>query len=1502
MAMEAAAQEVRRILCHNDILQAHNYLTTVQRSIEENQHDLHGIIGNSYRDLLAACDGVVGMGRDCADVLDMESAMDRAGAAGGAGTIQVPPRCAARARRRQRIAASTAESTANTAVAGAPPPPPPPPPPALPALPLPLPTAPPPHRESGAADTRNELNDALQALHLEYMAVESAELTGAPTHPGALAGTAAESHSEAALVALEQDTPLLHLAQQLRRVQCALQRCCGALVDRDSAASRPPSWVCALQRRASALETRLVKFMIQRLRRAADAIAVVTWRCAESAADAQTRDTAELRRLVSTCTIFAECHGALRALRESPTLMRALVACAPGAALPVLRQTSPETDGTAAAAAAAVATPEAAVAALCRIAALDVNDVVAAALGGGGGVTAAAAADPCVLLAAVLAVLLVREAQQSAARWAAMDRRDTRVFATAAYTAALGLRGGAAARRGETITNTAWALRCFTGLSWLLRGFSVYVDVLRSVAESPAEMGGADCETVVLHLLHRISSEGESEAAAAAAVRRRPASGSAPSLDELLQWRLRHIGDGSGGGAGDGGVPPLPLPGNPSMQEGGGGGVPSPAAAAARRRCYVALLRSSTATVPELQATGAASTTAARGADAAPPRTAATAAVAAAADVTEPLRRVCQELLGPCVSSLVVLLAQDPVTLTRFGGEDQRSSSGASAAVEALRGAMSGALQRHASTTASDVRGRRPGCTPPDLSRLGRTWATVDAPRWWTALEAATLRAALQGCASVALESITFIDACVGCAISSAAAQLRHEEKEEEGGRGSGDSSNSGADEDAAWAGLLSTLRRHTLPTTAPSTSAAAAEAGICWDRLRPAAATTASVAVAAAAAAAASSTAGGALFRGEMLECGRAAASAAQLPQMPPATPASATGGAADVVLSELQQQQLVQLLGGMRALPYPHSCAQETDVAAGAEVNRDDGCCGGHLVGLLRCCLRTLVDVVPTGRGVGDGGDAGALRTRVVDWLAAALGRVAAQLPRGDAPPTPLTDTATVVHCYELALLVQVYADALGRLRATASASEAARVQPLCAEAERLYAELQAPWQALLVTGFRVALGRAYGTARRTRASGDDDEPARQLQQQQQQQHSLDVAAVRRAPVASHGAACPVQPTYAVTALMQATLRRLHHALYGVESTYGVAAAAGKPAGGAHVLTLLVAAAERQRVLQRLEAAAVDFFEQELCARVEDGMRAAAPADGVGSVGSADAVAPVHAAAACLQYTLDALFLSSVLCPHSATDAARPAWGLSVGGAGGSNTAGDAGAEAVVSWLLSGPLLRVVRRLEAACDSLRWRSALPSLIAAHRQFIEASALLWVVAGGDVGERRTVAATAAAAGATAVRGSGGGGATGVAESSLHPRERVDRLTLLPIAASYAAAMAAAAAAATHSTNGLPASAAAVAPHQPFTLVAPTAAALSPLPSTAAPSPLSVHGAISATAPSLPYSVSGMYDAAAATVGGVGAVPAGASAAAAAAANSLWGTTQRGWSQWWGAA
>ncbi|EAN99217.1 hypothetical protein C3747_32g177 [Trypanosoma cruzi] len=72
MSSEEAVQEVRRIFTNNTVEQVRDYLSTITRGIQESDYRLKQIVGQSYRDLIAACDKVVGMEQTCRKLLQMQ--------------------------------------------------------------------------------------------------------------------------------------------------------------------------------------------------------------------------------------------------------------------------------------------------------------------------------------------------------------------------------------------------------------------------------------------------------------------------------------------------------------------------------------------------------------------------------------------------------------------------------------------------------------------------------------------------------------------------------------------------------------------------------------------------------------------------------------------------------------------------------------------------------------------------------------------------------------------------------------------------------------------------------------------------------------------------------------------------------------------------------------------------------------------------------------------------------------------------------------------------------------------------------------------------------------------------------------------------------------------------------------------------------------------------------------------------------------------------------------
>ncbi|KAG5512444.1 hypothetical protein GH5_08408 [Leishmania sp. Ghana 2012 LV757] len=1971
--MEEAAQEVRRILRQNDVEEALHYLSTVTRSIEANQHDLRAIIGNSYRDLLNACDGVVGMEQDCADILTIEEAIERVGAEhdiDSRGNTEVdaepllpPSWFSARLRRQRRAAAAAvtttirshnasfatpsrrsatkgytvtnggrrgertrdaeaaaaaaADATAAAAAAAAregydvnakrtglhPAS-------ALPIVELPLPYVVPagpnikgtPHSAVVDEDTstgtlaaqRMRLGDELQALHLDYMtlaaatasmaegtAAVDAELRSLLSNSSTLASLSLPAHQhgevpdsldacctaraasyrdagdaviqkkrEDILCSLERDLPLLRLARRLSRVQASLRvyaggsdgvrssacagdaatassaALAGLSANRMSLAKRPPSWVAGFERRATTLEVRLVKLILQRLRRAAHSYAWLAEQrnrfarqsskhssgaeSAQSSAAAKAMRAAENRFLVYVWVIFAQCHGAVRALRDSPTLVNALVACVPGAALPVKRALLQAMQGTApAVSSAANMSLGSAADALFHLASGDVRTIVSVVMHGAtplasaragptaGDTVLSCAADPCRMLLAFLAVLLLRESQLSAMRWAAAapsclsavssstvaqpetvadassqlssflpdDRVGTQstvaaasgkldcsrsegdvallspstappepsVFATATHLSAVGLAAAAAGgsetpttttvTAGNEIPNTAWALRCFSGLSYLLRAFADYVDLVQAASVAvPSAPEALDEETTVLRLLQGVclAEEADSEdqlwpadhSSGVAVGKCQDGEQSlftppihaagARSLDELLQWRLRNAGGCvvASSAAEDSSSTPLvsltatdasvlsPLVGSNGLLMTPVRGLYSVAAAnaepgavlqsaaAARRRAYVELLRASVNTVDELQAISASSATADERSHSVRADSAVTGAASAASGATDllsPLRFVCQELLAPCVSSLVILLARDPVALAvHNGGQSCSDTTPARHAVrDALRRLIQHSVQRRA---LSGTPGPR---RPFDISCLGQTWATIDEARWWELMEQATMNAALQRCVTVALESVSFVDICVAQGLVASAFRMLQSSADanntELGERVS--SSNRGGTAhhsdtaasalERTWSALFAVLRLHALSSGDPVSKAgeagtyegaeggsgAGAEqrsthrfiggtssvpvrgncgrradgeslmssmTGICWDRFRSPTATR----VANSTRRSLRTTLSEGMFREEGLEWGRAACRAAQLP-FSAMCGVSETGrprqtvdaAAASAGLSASQQAQLAKILSVMRDTLFPTSeascCAEhdtDSDTRPGAlHMN-------GHAAELLQRCLLALVDAVQAQTAAAQtlATDVSArlmqsapppLHMRIVGWLEDALHRVALQLRDAETGAPPSGANASVVHSYELSLLVRVYSMVLQRLQTVTLPSEAARVQQLCAEAEALYERTQAPWQDMLIRCYRAALQQVYASLLRPREGGEDEPghsaaSSRSGAALRRLAYVTDSTAWVRVPRAgqvplhdssaseSPGVAYPAQPTPALMTLTQAVLRHLHQALYGAPSVFGdspaplmsfesndgahsgVAAVSGKEQGAAASATAsagfsgastrrlcaLVTEKEQQRVRARVAAASAELYESELCSLID-----VADESGGSALQKGDAAPAVNAATQSqaddmrLQWYMDVLFTASVWCAGSENA------GGGDGSSSNNNSAGllwreaDSPAKALfeshtgvggvpvdaAACVADGPLRRVVCRLESTCDPVRWRSGVPLVLTAYRQFISASALLWVVRseepptaslGGTHRDEvcRSPSVAAAAAAKPFVAAGGAAAASFSTERFLHPREHVDRLALLPIAVSSNAALAAAA---SMGAGGAPsaaaASASALGPPS-YSLLPPTASALNPhspssTSSTSVPPtrPYRFGGSSSAVAaamgagrgagvPSFMYPAGGCYDAsnalmldgvgAADVIGTGGATAAAGSSSAAAAASLLWGTTQRGWNQLWG--
>ncbi|ESL06165.1 hypothetical protein TRSC58_06165 [Trypanosoma rangeli SC58] len=72
MSSGEAVQEVRRIFTNNTVEQVRGYLSTITRGIQESDDRLKHIVGQSYRDLIAACDQVVGMEQTCKRLLQLQ--------------------------------------------------------------------------------------------------------------------------------------------------------------------------------------------------------------------------------------------------------------------------------------------------------------------------------------------------------------------------------------------------------------------------------------------------------------------------------------------------------------------------------------------------------------------------------------------------------------------------------------------------------------------------------------------------------------------------------------------------------------------------------------------------------------------------------------------------------------------------------------------------------------------------------------------------------------------------------------------------------------------------------------------------------------------------------------------------------------------------------------------------------------------------------------------------------------------------------------------------------------------------------------------------------------------------------------------------------------------------------------------------------------------------------------------------------------------------------------
>lgn len=786
MSVEEAAQEVRRILHLNDVDETLHYLSTVTRSIEANQHDLRAAIGNSYRDLLAACDGVVGVEKDCLDILAIESALEHRGAGAPATAPVLPPEWFAKRQHRRRrttltttpsvgltdrnmartagagfhvaasrLQAKPADGAAQTTAAaaecvGEPP-----------KVVLPLPSSVLQCRDASSRDNtsasdrkntevnaekatqavsrmlleeRLRLDDELQSLHVQYMAAATAAKAkdGVVRDMEAMLAIVGEDGADAADPAKSfLCLPLLSLAWRLRSVQDTLAVCkanCTGWADLDSTAvpvvvvqkpsspllqnnsngnsneskrsTRVPAWLNSFQRRATTLETRLVKLLLLRLRRAADGYAQLAdqqlrmeqfmkhsplFSSASAAAPPSSREqnsrgvqlaasqaprptaasasasvldatrakeAAETSRRALAMTanhyavyvyvVLAECHGVLRALGTSPTLLGAFAACAPGVDLVrVHLPTAWVADAATVTAAATTANAEALLmgtAALEKsadplfyLASLKTRDVVGRILFSSDCTSlqqqqsqrdatsdAFRGADPTRWLLALLSLLLLREAQVSAARWSVVSADNTgataaattptmdqhgsstsqhrgqtdrsfqtgstmphatrsRAFANSAFLSSLGLPFAASADASVAVTNarntahtapsdTAWALRCFSGLSFVLRSFADYLDLVKASALLHQKTQSALLreEVDVVRLLHEAfkgseelqaisgggtitnakmnsnSSNGVEMTSTQVGVQR----GGARTLEELLTWRLRRCNGG----------------------------------------------------------------------------------------------------------------------------------------------------------------------------------------------------------------------------------------------------------------------------------------------------------------------------------------------------------------------------------------------------------------------------------------------------------------------------------------------------------------------------------------------------------------------------------------------------------------------------------------------------------------------------------------------------------------------------------------------------------------------------------------------------------------------------------------------------------------------------------------------------------------------------------------------------------------------------------------------